>query len=190
MRCLVAVIPDRPGDVMSLVTLKKRHEFLRLRGGIRWGTQALLIEGKFRDHAPTEPQRTDQQKTSSLGRFGKYPDAGLPPGSRPSLAASQLASSHGTPTSHGPPTRAQDEDGPARFGFTVTKKLGSAVVRNRIRRRLREIVRSISDAEGLPGCDYVIVARDGALRRTPTDLRADVEKALTQINRKLTASRR
>lgn len=81
-------------------------------------------------------------------------------------------------------------DGPARFGFTVTKKLGSAVVRNRIRRRLREIVRSISDKQGLRGCDYVIVARDAALRRETGELRADVEKALAQVNRKLAASRR
>lgn len=139
---------------MSLVTLKKRAEFLRLRGGARWSTPALLIEGKRR----------------------------LPPATGPVPETSRSAPSDWV--------RAPDLDGPARFGFTVTKKLGSAVVRNRIRRRLREIVRSISDKQGLRGCDYVIVARDAALRRETGELRADVEKALAQVNRKLAASRR
>jgi ribonuclease P protein component len=65
-----------------------------------------------------------------------------------------------------------DGDRPARFGFTVTKKIGNAVVRNRIRRRLREAVRLSSGAE--PGTDYVLVGRRAALSlqfdRLVTDL--------------------
>lgn len=50
-------------------------------------------------------------------------------------------------------------DGPARFGLTVTRKVGNAVVRNRIRRRLREAIRLHGGAAMVPGVDYVIVAR-------------------------------
>jgi ribonuclease P protein component len=56
-----------------------------------------------------------------------------------------------------------DDDGPVRVGFTVSKKVGGAVERNRVRRRLREVVR-LSAAENLPiGHDYVLIGRRGAL---------------------------
>lgn len=55
--------------------------------------------------------------------------------------------------------RAGDADGPPRVGFTATRRQGNAVERNRMRRRLREVVRT-GAAEGMaPGHDYVIVAR-------------------------------
>ena len=54
--------------------------------------------------------------------------------------------------------------GPARFGFTVSKKVGNAVERNRVRRRLREIVRLHRSRIALqPGHDYVLVGRRAAL---------------------------
>lgn len=55
----------------------------------------------------------------------------------------------------------EERDRPARFGFTVTKQIGNAVVRNRIRRRLREAVRLSSGGE--PGTDYVLIGRRAAL---------------------------
>jgi ribonuclease P protein component len=62
---------------------------------------------------------------------------------------------------------------PPRFGFTVTKKIGNAVVRNRIRRRLRAAVRAAA-LHARPGADYVLIARAGALTlpfdRLVTDL--------------------
>lgn len=51
--------------------------------------------------------------------------------------------------------------GQNRVGYTVSKKLGGAVVRNRVRRRLREIYRT-HEEEFLPGCDIVVVARSRA----------------------------
>src|SRR5262249_12026069 len=61
-------------------------------------------------------------------------------------------------------TRARADTGPPRVGFTVSKKVGNAVERNRVRRRLREIVR-LSDAARLrPGNDYVLVGRRAALK--------------------------
>ena len=64
-------------------------------------------------------------------------------------------------------------DRPPRFGFTVTRKIGNAVVRNRIRRRLKEAVRLAGDrAES--GTDYVLIGRRAALtldfERLVTDL--------------------
>ena len=52
---------------------------------------------------------------------------------------------------------------PARFGLTVTRKVGNAVERNRIRRRLREAIRIGAEADMVSGIDYVIVARRDVL---------------------------
>jgi ribonuclease P protein component len=69
-------------------------------------------------------------------------------------------------------------DRPARFGFTVTKKIGNAVVRNRIRRRLREAVRR-AEQHAERATDYVLVARRAALtlqfERLVTDLLSGFE---------------
>ncbi len=54
-------------------------------------------------------------------------------------------------------------DRPPRFGITVTKKIGNAVVRNRIRRRLREALRAAAVDHAQTGTDYVVVARSAAL---------------------------
>ncbi|HEX2018986.1 MAG TPA: ribonuclease P protein component [Aurantimonas sp.] len=56
-------------------------------------------------------------------------------------------------------TRDRGDGDEPRFGLTVTKKVGNAVVRNRIRRRLREAMRFGAEADMVPGFDYVIVAR-------------------------------
>ncbi len=55
--------------------------------------------------------------------------------------------------------RARDDDGPIRIGFTVTKKNGTATERNRIRRRLRELVKRLDVISMRPHHDYVLVGR-------------------------------
>lgn len=61
-------------------------------------------------------------------------------------------------------TRKRADDGPVRFGFTVSKKVGNAVERNRVRRRLKEIVR-LSDPKPIKaGHDYVLIGRRAALK--------------------------
>ena len=57
-------------------------------------------------------------------------------------------------------------------------------------RKTQQIIRQNLGGQGLPGCDYVIVARDAALRAPAAHLLTDVEKALAQVNRRLAASRR
>lgn len=113
---------------MAFATLKTRAEFLRVRGGRRWGTPSLVLE--------TRPR---------------------------------------------PGATGGDEE--ARFGFTVSKKIGGAVVRNRVRRRLRALVAALRPSDVRSGCDYVVIARPGAVGRTFSDLAADLQQALNRVHR-------
>ncbi len=113
----------------SLVSLKRRAEFLRVRGGSRCATASFVLEAKPRA----------QQDVSVAVRE-------------------------------------------ARFGFTVTKRLGKAVDRNRIKRRLRAAVRNVQMKHARPGFDYVIVARSPALDTAYATLLGDLEKALERVH--------
>jgi ribonuclease P protein component len=114
-----------------VVSLKRREDFLRLRGGVRWSTGAFVIETKCRSD---EPDASDE--------VGAGP----------------------------------------RFGFTVTKKLGGAVVRNRIRRRLKEALRCLEPDVALPGHDYVLIARAAASDLSFERLKQDLVRGLTHVN--------
>ncbi len=109
------------------LTLKKRAEFLRLRGGTRWSGPAFLMESKLREAAGTAL------------------------------------------------------DAP-RFGFTVTKAMGNAVARNRIRRRLKAAVAEVAPALADPRRDYVLVARAAASMRPFVDLKKDLEQAFQRVH--------
>jgi ribonuclease P protein component len=69
-----------------------------------------------------------------------------------------------------------------RFGFTVTKKVGNSVIRNRIRRRLREAVRLTDVSLPQPGHDYVLIARIEALTAPFEDMRGEIFRALSKIH--------
>jgi ribonuclease P protein component len=92
----------------KLVTLRRRAEFQRVRGGGRSASPRFVLEGKLR---------------ASLDQAGQV--------------------------------------GP-RFGFTVTKQMGNAVVRNRIKRRLRAALAEVAGQHAAAGFDYVIIARTDA----------------------------
>jgi len=70
------------------------------------------------------------------------------------------------------------DDGPARLGFTVTRKVGNAVVRNRTRRRLKEAVRLLLLNCPVRGADLVLIGRDGTRKRDFRLLQADIRRAL------------
>lgn len=73
-----------------------------------------------------------------------------------------------------------DPAGPARVGFTVTKKIGNAVVRNRTRRRLKEAARLYLRAHPVTGVDLVLIGREGTRGRDFAALIDDVRRALAK----------
>ena len=130
--------PSRPAPALRhygarLTTLRRRAEFQRLRGGVRWSGSAFLIEGK--------------------------------PGM--------------VPISVGAPTR---------FGFTITKKIGKAHERNRMRRRLSHALRLVQVPLPLAGWDCVIIARPPALTLPFDTLVRDFTTALARFARPPTVS--
>ena len=104
-------------------TLKKRSEFLALRGAKGKGTASFLLVARNRDDG-----------TSSI-----------------------------------------------RVGYTVTKKMGNAVRRNRIKRRLKAAAAAVFPVSAHPGCDYVLIARPGALTRNFAELLDDMKRALLSL---------
>ena len=77
--------------------------------------------------------------------------------------------------------RKRDDGGPVRVGFTVSRKVGTAVERNRVRRRLKEIVR-LSAATGLSrGHDYVLIGRRAALSLPFAQMSEDFKRALRRL---------
>lgn len=78
--------------------------------------------------------------------------------------------------------RVRDDTSPARVGFTVTKKLGNAVKRNRIRRRLKEAVRTALAPDFQPGHDYVIIGRAATPGRDFAALVSDIRSALDALH--------
>lgn len=129
---------------MAVPTLKKRSEFLRLRGGARCATPAFVLETRPRSDVPLQ------------------------------AAAGEAAADCG------PLLELEQAD--VRFGYTVTKKLGGAVVRNRIRRRLKAAVGLVAPKLARPGHDYVLVARAAAYDRAFAELKKDLERALQRVH--------
>jgi ribonuclease P protein component len=76
-----------------------------------------------------------------------------------------------------------DGDPSIRLGLTVSKKVGNAVVRNRMRRRFRELARSILPEAGIPGADHVLIGRAGGIERPFDALAADLKRALAKAAR-------
>ena len=79
--------------------------------------------------------------------------------------------------------RSRGDSDAARVGFTVTKKIGAAVVRNRTRRRLKEAVRLSLGAALKPGVDYVFVGRAAARTRPFSLLINDLRTAIATLDR-------
>jgi ribonuclease P protein component len=75
----------------------------------------------------------------------------------------------------------RDDDPQRRVGFTVTKKIGNAVVRNRMKRRFRALAREIIPAQGFAGSDHVMIGRAGGIERDFAALRNDLSSALTRV---------
>jgi ribonuclease P protein component len=79
--------------------------------------------------------------------------------------------------------RARADNQPPRAGFTATKKLGNAVIRNRIKRRLREAARLTLQPIARPGHDYVLIGRTATVERSFEDLQKDIVAALKRLHK-------
>jgi len=77
-----------------------------------------------------------------------------------------------------PPTVAGTEP---RVGFTVTKKIGNAVIRNRVRRRLRALAREVLVPTARTDLDYVLIGRHDAVRRDYAAMADDMRRALRRL---------
>jgi ribonuclease P protein component len=114
-------------------TLKRRAQFLRVRGGARYSAKGFLLEGRLREAAPD--------------------DVDVP------------------------------QAGGLLVGFTVTKKLGNAVIRNRIRRRLRAAITACRLDLASERIDFVVVARAAAAEQLFAELSRDMAAALDSVVR-------
>ncbi len=77
----------------------------------------------------------------------------------------------------------QDGDPAKRIGITVTKKIGKAVVRNRMKRRFRALAREILPDRGIAGSDHVMIGRSAGVERDFGELRAELVCALDRLAR-------
>jgi ribonuclease P protein component len=77
----------------------------------------------------------------------------------------------------------KDADAAMRVGFTVTKKIGGAVVRNRMKRRFRALAREIVPANGITGADHVMIGRAKGIERDFGLLRSELAGALDKLRK-------
>jgi len=75
-----------------------------------------------------------------------------------------------------------DGDSTMRVGFTVTKKIGNAVVRNRMKRRFRALARETLPEHGIAGADHVLIGRAGGIERDYASLGSELRRALKKLS--------
>ena len=75
----------------------------------------------------------------------------------------------------------RDDDATVRVGFTVTRKIGNAVVRNRMKRRFRALVRDTFPDHAIAGADHVLIGRSSGIERDYATLIAELKRALARL---------
>jgi ribonuclease P protein component len=74
-----------------------------------------------------------------------------------------------------------DGDASMRVGITVSGKVGGAVIRNRMKRRFRELARAMLPGAGIAGADHILIGRNSGVERDWDLLQADLHKALRKL---------
>jgi ribonuclease P protein component len=77
----------------------------------------------------------------------------------------------------------EDGDPAIRIGITVSKKVGNAVIRNRMKRRFRALARSVLPEAGIAGADHVLIGRAGQVERPYPTLVDELHRALAKVRR-------
>jgi ribonuclease P protein component len=113
---------------------------------------------------------------------GRGPEAGVPQRLKLRSEFLRTASKGRKAAVHGVVLQAlaRPDGGPVRLGFTVTKKVGNAVVRNRTRRRLKEAARLLLRERPVSEMDVVLIGRDTTRGRPFKDLIDDIRRALVK----------
>lgn len=150
----------------ELPRLTKRSEFLAAQRGKRFHTERMSV------------QWIDRKRGKSLAR--PIPDADAPEHDVVNAPGFGCLSQADAGLS-GASATARPVPGP-RFGLTVTKKTGNAVERNRIRRRLREVLRELRPDWPVAALDVVVVARRGALSAPFDALMVDLKRAIATFS--------
>lgn len=78
----------------------------------------------------------------------------------------------------------KDGDSLMRVGITVTKKIGGAVIRNRMKRRFRTLAQLVLPELGVAGADHVLIGRQGGIERDYATLREELAAALARAKKK------
>lgn len=78
----------------------------------------------------------------------------------------------------------KDDDPAMRYGLTVSKKVGKAVIRNRMKRRFRELARAVLPESGIAGADHVLIGRASGIERDFASLRDELVAALEKVTRR------
>lgn len=133
--------------------LKTRPQFLKVAAARRkWVTPGLVLQAARRQHGDDRAAPVVREES------GKGPEQ---------AAASEAAA---------------EEDAEVRVGFTVTRKVGNAVARNRVKRRLRAAAAEVFPRIGRSGTDYVVIGRAATLTRPYDALCADLEQAIVKLD--------
>lgn len=142
---------------MAVPHLKRRAEFLKVaREGIARSTPGLVLQMLRRDDQDAMEREPNSQHSGDA--------------------------SSGAGSNRQPATGRRRRPAPApdliRVGITASRKVGGAVVRNRVRRRLRALADSVLAEAGEPGCDYVLIGRHATASRPFAALIEDLRRAL------------
>ncbi len=77
----------------------------------------------------------------------------------------------------------RDDNPAARLGITITKKVGNAVIRNRMKRRFRELAREYLGEHGKTGADHILIGRAGGIERDFGEMQRDMQRALKKLGK-------